>query len=301
MNDLLKMIQTRKIYLLLFCALALPVYLHAQASVDTTLPVTEEPLIVDENALLPDTAIDMPVPVAEDAETGENSWEDLLRKDSAHALMDNEEPFAETDAPKFLAPRTTDGDILKEIKAQKAFRYEEEAQKKVRRIDTNSGWYKSMAWVRANMNVFFWTFLALLVLILALGIAQFVEGGNFAFFRRTKPTGEWAASHEAEMADEHLDYETRARNAIAAGNFRQAVRFLYLHSLEVLQGKQLIVPGVDKTNADYLRDLRNTRWHQPFSMLTLAYEYVWYGEVNISHQQFDELYGRFTAFKNDLR
>ncbi|MCK7558352.1 hypothetical protein MKQ70_26460 [Chitinophaga sedimenti] len=89
--------------------------------------------------------------------------------------------------------------------------------------------------------------------------------------------------------------------AAQEGNFRQAVRYLYLYSLDLLHRKGMVVMMADKTNADYLRELRGNPYYKTFSLLTLAYEYVWFGHMNLGKEQFDELNGRFVAFKNELK
>ncbi len=67
--------------------------------------------------------------------------------------------------------------------------------------------------------------------------------------------------------------------AIAEGRLRDAVRFRYLHTLQLLEARQLISPGKDKTNMDFLRELSRTAFHKPFAaLITLHYEYVWYRE-----------------------
>jgi hypothetical protein len=63
----------------------------------------------------------------------------------------------------------------------------------------------------------------------------------------------------------------------------------------------MLVMMAEKTNADYLRELRGKPQHKTFSLLTLAYEYVWFGHMDLDKEQFEELNGRFAAFKNELK
>jgi hypothetical protein len=106
---------------------------------------------------------------------------------------------------------------------------------------------------------------------------------------------------EVELADPGVaGYEKQVQEAIAAGRFRQAVRFLHLQTLRLLAEQQLITLSKDKTNADYLRVLLKTQWYQPFARLTRDYEYIWYGEITVNAAQFDRIHGQFRQFINEL-
>ncbi|MFO7723029.1 MAG: hypothetical protein R6V49_07395 [Bacteroidales bacterium] len=70
--------------------------------------------------------------------------------------------------------------------------------------------------------------------------------------------------------------------AMRQGDFRMAIRIFYLLQLNILEGERLIHLSGDKTNHQYIRELRGTAWHDPFSMLTRWYEAIWFGEAPIS-------------------
>lgn len=85
------------------------------------------------------------------------------------------------------------------------------------------------------------------------------------------------------------DLERYLREAIAAGNFKLAVRIYYLMVLKGLQEKGLITWKKNKTNFDYLMEVAQ---HPQFSQLnqsTLIYEYVWYGDKQIAASQFTSI------------
>ncbi|UPL48078.1 DUF4129 domain-containing protein [Hymenobacter sublimis] len=76
-----------------------------------------------------------------------------------------------------------------------------------------------------------------------------------------------------------VDFEDALAEAEATGNYRLAVRLGYLLSLRHLTERGLIRWQPDKTNHDYLRELRGTPWFAAFQELTRQFEYVWYGET----------------------
>jgi hypothetical protein len=67
--------------------------------------------------------------------------------------------------------------------------------------------------------------------------------------------------------------------AIKNGNYRLAVRWCFLKSLQLLNQKQQIVWQPAKTNIDYHDELQNKNTRDNFGKLSHVFEYVWYGEM----------------------
>lgn len=85
-------------------------------------------------------------------------------------------------------------------------------------------------------------------------------------------------------ADEWLQL---ARELLAKGEFRAALRALFLASLAQLANRQLVTIARGKTNHDYLRELRRRAHALPaapqlFGEGILAFERVWYGRDDAS-------------------
>jgi hypothetical protein len=66
-----------------------------------------------------------------------------------------------------------------------------------------------------------------------------------------------------------------------------ATRFLYLKSLKILTKNNIIEWHFDKTNSDYLNEIRNAETRQLFKKASYVYDYVWYGEFPLDQQQFE--------------
>lgn len=84
------------------------------------------------------------------------------------------------------------------------------------------------------------------------------------------------------------DLERYLREALAAKNYRLAIRIYYLMMLKSLHEKSLITWKKDKTNMDYLIELRNHPQYDALSKNTLIYEFVWYGDKSITDQHYHE-------------
>jgi uncharacterized protein DUF4129 len=103
-----------------------------------------------------------------------------------------------------------------------------------------------------------------------------------------------------DIAHSVLEYNKLIERAVATNNLRLAVRYLYLQALQQLSDDKLIQLAPDKTNHQYLFELKDRRLKDLFSLLTLHYEYVWYGGFNINETIFTAVRQSFKEFKDQL-
>ncbi len=215
----------------------------------------------------------------------------------SHSFRDAQKPGEWNESAQGrLSPRETPADALKKLRGMEALQY----NKRMAASDENNWMQRLGQWVIANIRVIRIIFFCLLGAILLAAIILFASRNDIPVFRR-RSRQQATADEDGILSHGPLNYEALAREAITAGNLREAVRMRYLQALQLLEGKQLIAPGKDKTNMDYLRELSTTAFHKPFAALTLHYEYVWYGKAPLNNAQFSRLNEQFLDFKNTLR
>ena len=90
-----------------------------------------------------------------------------------------------------------------------------------------------------------------------------------------------------------MDFNRLIDQAAAAGDYRRAIRLHYLKNLKQLTDSSLIDWRIDKTNDQYLTELRGTPVAEPFRQATVAFEYAWYGDVKLTKPLFERLCQRF--------
>ena len=128
----------------------------------------------------------------------------------------------------------------------------------------------------------------------------YLMNSNVGLLRRTR-TIHTEAEDEPEMDNIFaINYQREIDKAIAAGNYRLAVRLLFLKLLRQLSDKNVIQYKQDRTNFDYLMQLSNTGWYNPFFRLARSYEYIWYGKFDIDDRQFDTIKNEFTTLERQL-
>ena len=151
---------------------------------------------------------------------------------------------------------------------------------------------------------FFSSIFGIIFWILAIGLFGYLVYrlflSNSSFLSRNRKN---IASDIAVVEEENAsDPDSLLRNAIRNGNYRLAVRYLYLQSLQRLSEKKFIELNSNKTNYEYVMEVRRHKFANEFASLTLQYEYVWYGEYPVDERLFEQIQGSFTQFnKNNLR
>jgi hypothetical protein len=143
----------------------------------------------------------------------------------------------------------------------------------------------------------FWGYLALAILVaFALYIILKAMGVDFKIFSGRSKVVE-IPFLEVEDNIHDIDFTQEIEKAIAANNFRLAVRLFYLRILKQLSDAGQIHWQPDKTNQAYISEIADASRKHTFKRLTDQFEYVWYGEFAINKQQFDQMKAGFENFK----
>lgn len=151
----------------------------------------------------------------------------------------------------------------------------------------------------------FWRVLwpTLAVLILAWVLVRVLRTGGVGLFaRRGAAVREGALLLDAEDIAA-VDLDALLRRALAERRHRDAVRLLYLRALQALAAGGVVDWQKDKTNRDYLAEVRRASADlaRPFADVTRLFEWVWYGEAAVDDAHFQSVQARFDGFTDALR
>lgn len=91
------------------------------------------------------------------------------------------------------------------------------------------------------------------------------------------------------------DLERFLRAALANGNYALAIRLYYLQVIKDLSERGAIKWAKEKTNRDYLREMRNHTQHDAFRTATRTFERVWYGNGGLSSDEFARMEPQFKS------
>jgi len=87
---------------------------------------------------------------------------------------------------------------------------------------------------------------------------------------------------------------------VNAGDYRLAIRLMFLRLLKQLSQKKIIEYKQERTNFDYLSQLHATGFYNDFFRLTRNYEYTWYGKFEVSGETFGIIKSEFENFDRKL-
>jgi len=87
---------------------------------------------------------------------------------------------------------------------------------------------------------------------------------------------------------EIVDFDKFIIVALKENNFLLATRYMYLKALKNLSTNSIIEWHFDKTNNDYLNEIKDSQTKSLFKRVSYIYDYVWYGEFPIDETGFNK-------------
>ena len=107
---------------------------------------------------------------------------------------------------------------------------------------------------------------------------------------------------ESEEEISSLNFDQLITSAIDSKNFKLAVRYLFLKSLQQLSENAIIELRNNKTNYQYLSEIKNNQIANVFQKTTSLFEWVWYGNFPVddkilksSRNEFNQLFEMLKA------
>jgi hypothetical protein len=138
-------------------------------------------------------------------------------------------------------------------------------------------------------------------------ILSFLISAVYIFIQKNKPITDFKvvslSEEDLQQLEDNLvetDIDKYLRLALEAKNYKLAVRLLYLGVLQTLHDGSLITWRKEKTNRDYLNEMRNHRAYPDLRDLTLAFDIVWYGDNEVSEITFEKLQPTFKSFNDSV-
>lgn len=140
------------------------------------------------------------------------------------------------------------------------------------------------------IKIILWTLAILFVGIIVYQLLK--RNGLFQSSYKSKVAEKPAEEEELSLQN---DFDPLIDQAFKQGDYRMAVRYHFLKTLQQLRDKNQINYEPDKTNSRYVYEIP-VNWRNDFSQLILQYEYVWYGHFDINREQYEQVQKRFHSF-----
>ncbi|AWH86760.1 DUF4129 domain-containing protein [Flavobacterium album] len=97
-----------------------------------------------------------------------------------------------------------------------------------------------------------------------------------------------------------MDFGKLVDETKQTGNYKLTVRYYYLWLLKKLSSREIIDWHWDKTNSDYLYEIRDNNLRKDFEYLSYVYDYSWYGDFPLDEMAFAKAEKAFRKTLNTL-
>ncbi len=197
--------------------------------------------------------------------------------------------------PGSLQNRNLPDSITKKLKADKSFWYVnypfEKEKKEIEEEDPpfiEGKLFQTILWL-------------LIIASFAVFVIIYLNNSNVRLFRKADKA--IAEGEEDGVETDNIfeiNYQREIDRAVNNGNYRLAVRLMFLRVLKNLSDKKVIQYKHDRTNFDYLLQLHSTKYYNDFFRITRNYEYSWYGQFDIAPEKFTIIRNDFEDFDRNL-
>jgi hypothetical protein len=146
----------------------------------------------------------------------------------------------------------------------------------------------------AGLKIFLW-----IIGFLFIGYIIYQLFLKKGFFSKSGSKLVSAVEEVKDDAEIDNDFSALQKQAMASGNTKLAVRYLFLQMLQKLNDRGHIVYVKNKTNINYVNEIPEG-FKNDFSKLALYYEYIWYGNTAIDIEKYNQLANTYNQFINKI-
>jgi hypothetical protein len=137
-----------------------------------------------------------------------------------------------------------------------------------------------------------------IIAVILFFVFKVTKMNRLALFKGESKSG---SSYNITSEDIHsIPFDEAINEALNSGNYRLAIRLLYLQNLKLLADKNLIAWQPNKTNTDYCSEITHESSKQVFRHVTNIFEYAWYGSHTVTRNDFTDMKEELTKFQNRL-
>ncbi len=110
--------------------------------------------------------------------------------------------------------------------------------------------------------------------------------------------------NDINLTEEHIegiDINKLLNTAIENKDYRLAIRYQFLLTLQKLSKSDIIEWHFDKTNSDYLSEIEQPEIQKGFKQIAYLYDYIWYGEQTIDNNKYTKSVLDFESINKQIQ
>lgn len=151
-----------------------------------------------------------------------------------------------------------------------------------------------------NATVFKVLLFGMVGFILLFILYYIFTNSEFNYFRSRRRKKTEVENIRWENVTQFSAWEKAVQEAEAIPDYRTAIQILYLQTLRSLNDKNIISYEIEKTNWEYVAELRETKYEKSFMQLTTYFDYIWYGHFTVNEEMYKKLKQFYHQFIQDL-
>jgi Domain of unknown function (DUF4129) len=146
-----------------------------------------------------------------------------------------------------------------------------------------------------NSKTFRWVIFFFVIAVVLYGIYQLARENNFTWFSSTRKKDRSPSSEN--LPEEEIPFDESIIRYQSEGNYRLAIRYMYLRLLHTVRTTGGLQIHDSSTNAEIVRAFGDRQQAGEFRYLATAYEYIFYGEFIPGEALYHTLKSRFEHFQ----
>jgi hypothetical protein len=175
-------------------------------------------------------------------------------------------------------------DILEKFKNDPDFNYEGSSVEAEDLITKIKNWINRQLIILSSsktyvtlMDILYYGLMIAALLLIMRGLLKADRRG--LLFGRIKDNNIRIVEFEEDIGK--INFDDLIRSAMDKKQYKLAVRYFYLKSLQMLSGRGLVELKNNKTNYQYLNEIKNNRIAEAFRVTTNRFEWIWYGDFPV--------------------
>lgn len=121
------------------------------------------------------------------------------------------------------------------------------------------------------------------------------KDGNFFFGKKNKKLN--ITDQDLKENIHEINFPTSINDFERKNDYRSAIRYQFLFVLKKLSDKKLLEWNPEKTNKDYLAELKDKNQKSNFKELVYIFNNVWYGEFEVEEKSYNRFKEKFNRFQ----
>ncbi|WP_291962167.1 hypothetical protein [Maribacter sp.] len=145
----------------------------------------------------------------------------------------------------------------------------------------------------------YFIYFLLIILVIYLVVKLLInENFNSLFQKKAKTV------NDINLTEEHIegiDINKLLHEAVEQKDYRLAIRYQFLLTLQKLSKNDIITWHFDKTNTDYFTEIKQPEIKRGFKKIAYLYDYIWYGEQIIDDVKYTKSVLDFESINKQIQ